>query len=111
MAKKEKEEVKVLSSYELKLLELVEAGKKAFDLLVKEVERPIDEELQDDRARNAMKAKKECFMDAREIMSEVQKLEAQLNGEEVTETKIVNNENDSSYTGGYAEQFAKNKKK
>jgi hypothetical protein len=79
MAKKEKEGRRILSPYELKLLELVEAGKKAFDLLVKEVERPINEELQDDRVRNAMKAKKECFMDAREIISEVQKLEAQLN--------------------------------
>tara|TARA_R110000744_G_scaffold55126_3_gene116587 strand:+ start:1177 stop:1497 length:321 start_codon:yes stop_codon:yes gene_type:complete len=104
-----KKQEKILSVYELKLMELVEAGKKAFDLLVKEVERPIDEELQDDRARNAMKAKKECFMDAKEIMSEVQKLEAQLRGEEV-EVLITQEVKDSVYTGGYAEQFAKNKK-
>ena len=104
-----KKQEKKLSVYESKLMELVEAGKKAFDLLVKEVERPIDEELQDDRARNAMKAKKECFMDAKEIMSEVQKLEAQLRGEEV-ETLITEEVKDSVYTGGYAEQFAKNKK-
>ena len=68
-------EEKELSLYQLKMFTLVEAGKKAFDLLVKEVERPIDEELQDDRARNAMKAKKECFMDAQEIMTQVQKIE------------------------------------
>ena len=42
-----KKKTKEHSIYELKLMELVEAGKKAFDLLVKEVERPIDEELQD----------------------------------------------------------------
>jgi|TARA_R110000744_G_C19135409_1_gene537541 hypothetical protein len=104
-----KKQEKILSVYESKLMELVEAGKKAFDLLVKEVERPIDEELQDDRARNAMKAKKECFMDAKEIMSEVQKLEAQLRGEE-EEILITQEVKDSVYTGGYAEQFAKNKK-
>ena len=91
-------------------MELVDAGKKAFDLLVKEVERPIDEELQDDRARNAMKAKKECFMDAKEIMAEVQKLEAQLRGEEVEENNILEETKDSLYTGGFAENFAKNKK-
>ena len=102
---------KKLNLYEQKLLELVEAGKKAFDLLVKEVERPVDEELQDDRARNAMKAKKECFMDAREIMAEVQKLEAQLNGEDLEKSQDISPTEDSSaYSGGYAEKFAKNKK-
>ena len=82
--KKEKE----LNLYQLKMLELVDAGKKAFDLLVREVERPIDEELQDDRARNAMKAKKECFMDAQEIMKEVQKIEMMLNGEVIEEVVL-----------------------
>ena len=106
MTKKQKKE---LSVYESKLMELVDAGKKAFDLLVKEVERPIDEELQDDRARNAMKAKKECFMDAKEIMAEVQKLEAQLRGE-VVEESVELEEKDSVYSGGFAEKFAKNKK-
>tara|TARA_R110002020_G_scaffold1420_5_gene6449 strand:- start:836 stop:1159 length:324 start_codon:yes stop_codon:yes gene_type:complete len=105
-----KKQDKELSVYEEKLMELVEAGKKAFDLLVKEVERPIDEDLQDDRARNAMKAKKECFMDAREIMTEVQKLEAQLRGEEAEVKTQIETEKDSVYTGGYAEQFAKKKK-
>tara|TARA_R100001082_G_C4344050_1_gene151461 strand:+ start:226 stop:549 length:324 start_codon:yes stop_codon:yes gene_type:complete len=105
-----KKQEKKFSVYEEKLMELVEAGKKAFDLLVKEVERPIDEDLQDDRARNAMKAKKECFMDAREIMTEVQKLEAQLRGEEVEVKTQIETEKDSVYTGGYAEQFAKKKK-
>ena len=59
-----------------KLEELMQAGLEAYEILVEEIKRPLDEELQDDRARNAMKAKKECFMDAREIMAEVQKLES-----------------------------------
>ena len=101
-------EEKKLSNYELKLMELVESGKKAFDLLIKEVERPIDEELQDDRARNAMKAKKECFMDAQEIMKEVQKIEMMLNGEVIEE--VVLDDKSSVYEGGFSEKFAKNKK-
>jgi|TARA_Y100001963_G_scaffold131642_1_gene189273 hypothetical protein len=102
-----KEEQK-LNVYQLKMLELVDAGKKAFDLLVREVERPIDEELQDDRARNAMKAKKECFMDAQEIMREVQKIEMMLNGEVIEE--VVLDDKSSVYEGGFSEKFAKNKK-
>tara|TARA_R110002020_G_scaffold13666_4_gene48983 strand:- start:540 stop:854 length:315 start_codon:yes stop_codon:yes gene_type:complete len=102
---------KELNLYEQKLLKLVDAGKKAFDLLVLEVERPIDEELQDDRARNAMKSKKECFMDAKEIIAEVQKLEALLNGEELETSELLKTKEDNSaYEGGYAEKFAKNKK-
>ena len=101
-------EEKKLSNYELKLMELVESGKKAFDLLIKEVERPIDEELQDDRARNAMKAKKECFMDAKEIISEVQKIEMMLSGVEAEE--VVLDDKSSVYEGGFSEKFAKNKK-
>ena len=101
-------EDKKLNIYQLKMLELVDAGKKAFDLLIKEVERPIDEELQDDRARNAMKAKKECFMDAQEIMKEVQKIEMMLNGEVIEE--VVLDDKSSVYEGGFSEKFAKNKK-
>tara|TARA_R100000152_G_C6751857_1_gene175544 strand:- start:524 stop:835 length:312 start_codon:yes stop_codon:yes gene_type:complete len=101
-------EEKELNIYQLKMLELVDAGKKAFDLLVREVERPIDEELQDDRARNAMKAKKECFMDAQEIMKEVQKIEMMLNGEVIEE--VVLDDKSSVYEGGFSERFAKNKK-
>ena len=101
-------EDKKLNIYQLKMLELVDAGKKAFDLLIKEVERPIDEELQDDRARNAMKAKKECFMDAKEIMSEVQKIEMMLSGVEAEE--VVLDDKSSVYEGGFSEKFAKNKK-
>ena len=39
-----------------KLESLIESGNKAFDLLLEEVKKPIDPDLQDDKARNAMKA-------------------------------------------------------
>ena len=47
-----------------RLKKLVNSAKKAIELLTDEIEKPVDEDLQDDKARNAFKAKKECFMDA-----------------------------------------------
>ena len=43
---------------------LISSAKKAIDLLTDEIKKPVDEDLQDDKARNAFKSKKECFMDA-----------------------------------------------
>ena len=90
-----------------KLQSLVESGKQAFELLIEEVKRPIDPDLPDDKSRNAMKAKKECFMDAKDILLEVQKIEAHLNGEIIEDVEKVS---DNPYKGGHAEQFAKQKK-
>ena len=93
---------------EEKLEKLIQSGNEAFDLLLEEVKRPIDPDLPDDKSRNAMKAKKECFMDAQEIMKEVQKIEMMLNGEEVEE--VLLDDKSSVYEGGFSEKFAKNKK-
>ena len=51
-----------------------------------------------------MKAKKECFMDAKEIITEVEKLEAYLNGEEAPPDT---EESEAAFKKGYAEKFAK----
>ena len=100
-----KKQEKKLSVYEQKLMELVDAGKKAFDLLVKEVERPIDDELQDDRARNAMKAKKECFMDAQEILMAINKIQKQiLEGEDLEKSQ---DDEEKSFKAGFSEKYAK----
>lgn len=104
MSKKE-EPIKSLSEQEAKMLQLINSGKEAFNLLLKEVSKPIDTELRDDQARNAMKAKKECFMDAKEILAEVQRLELQLTGDAPAES-----EEEGHFKGGFAEAFAKNKK-
>ena len=92
------------SKHEDKLQKLINAGKEAFELLLEEVKKPLDPELQDDRARNAMKAKKECFMDAKEIITEVEKLVAYLNGEEAPPDT---EESEAAFKKGYAEKFAK----
>ena len=60
---------------EEKLEKLIQSGNQAFDLLLEEVKKPIDPDLPDDKSRNAMKAKKECFMDAQEILMAIHKIE------------------------------------
>ena len=87
-----------------RLEELIESGKQAFDLLLEEVKKPIDPELQDDKARNAMKAKKECFMDAQEILISINKIEKQIEGED-TNQDIDKDEN--SFQAGFSEKYAK----
>ena len=89
---------------EEKLKELVRSGTKAFNLLLEEVKKPVDPELQDDKARNAMKAKKECFMDAQEILMAINKIENQLAGEEDTSSETPEG---GSFRAGFSERFAK----
>ena len=92
------------TNIEKRLKRLIESGKKAFDLLLEEVEKPIDPELQDDKARNAMKAKKECFMDAQEILTTVNKIESQVNEEQPEETL---SEEEKAFQAGFSEKYAK----
>ena len=87
-----------------RLEELIESGKQAFDLLLDEVKKPVDPELQDDKARNAMKAKKECFMDAQEILLSINKIQKQIEDENVNE-EVDKEEN--SFQAGFSEKYAK----
>ena len=87
-----------------RLEELIESGKQAFDLLLEEVKKPIDPDLQDDKARNAMKAKKECFMDAQEILTTIHKIESQVNQEQPEETLT---EEEKAFQAGFSEKYAK----
>ena len=88
---------------EKRLVELIESAKDAVKLLTDEVSKPIDEDLQDDKARNAFKAKKECFMDAKELILEIEKIESMISGE--ADNTLENNEKD--FKAGAIERFAK----
>jgi len=88
-----------------KLERLIESGNKAFDLLLEEVKKPIDPELQDDKARNAMKAKKECFMDAQDILMAIHKIQNQINEGVSTEQQTELEE--KSFKAGFSEKYAK----
>ena len=92
------------TNIEQRLKRLIESGKKAFELLLEEVEKPIDPDLQDDKARNAMKAKKECFMDAQEILTTIHKIESQVNQEQPEETLT---EEEKAFQAGFSEKYAK----
>lgn len=94
-------------SIRIKLENLIKAGEQAFELLLEQVKKPIDEDLADDKARNAMKAKKECFMDAKEILNEVNILKNKLEGRE----EEGEEDSDAPFKGSYAEEFAKKKDK
>jgi len=93
------------TNIEQRLKRLIESGKRAFELLLEEVEKPIDPELQDDKARNAMKAKKECFMDAQEILVAINKIQKQiLEGEELDKSQ---EDEEKSFKAGFSEKYAK----
>ena len=87
-----------------KLQKLIKSGNEAFDLLLEEVKKPIDPDLPDDKSRNAMKAKKECFMDAQEILMAIHKIENQINGEE---SESLSEDDINSFKAGFSEKFAK----
>ncbi len=89
---------------EEKLEKLIQSGNQAFDLLLEEVKKPIDPDLPDDKSRNAMKAKKECFMDAQEILMAIHKIENQINGEE---SESLSEDDVNSFKAGFSEKFAK----
>ena len=50
-----------------------------------------------------MKAKKECFLDAKDILSSIKKIENQINGEEDSEEL----EEEKAFTAGFVEKYAK----
>ena len=88
-----------------KIEKLIESGNKAFDLLLEEVKKPIDPDFQDDKARNAMKAKKECFMDAQDILMAIHKMQNQINEGGLTDNEIESE--DKSFKAGFSEKYAK----
>ena len=88
-----------------KLEKLIKAGLQAYDLLLEEVKRPVDTDLPDDKSRNAMKAKKECFMDAKEILTSINKIKQGLDGEE--QTSVEDEKEEESFRAGFSEKFAK----
>ena len=67
--------------------------------MIEDIKKPLDPELSDEKRRNAIKAKKECFLDAQDILMGISKLEAQIMEGEFKEEK--------DFEKGLAEKFAK----
>ena len=82
------------------LQELIDSSKEAVSILIDDIKKPLDVDLSDEKRRNAIKAKKECFVDAQEIIIGISKLEAQLSNSEAE----LKEERD--FESGLAEKFA-----
>ena len=81
------------------LQDLIDSSKEAVAILIDDIKKPLDPELSDEKRRNAIKAKKECFLDAQDILMGISKLEAQIMEGEFKEEK--------DFEKGLAEKFAK----
>ena len=55
------------------LQDLIDSSKEAVAILINDIKTPLDPDLSDEKRRNAIKAKKECFIDAQEILIGISK--------------------------------------
>jgi len=88
--------------------ELLISGKEALITLLEVVRKPMDARLLDDKERNAVKAKRECFDDAKYIMTEIKKMLSDLGSKSVDAERHV--KSSVFGTGGFAEHLADSKK-
>jgi len=88
--------------------ELLISGKEAIETLLEVVRKPINSRLLDDKERNAVKAKRECFEDAQVLMKEIRRIYAQMND---LEPDMADHVNKSAFKGGLAENLSGRKPK
>ena len=81
------------------LQDLIDSSKEAVSILINDIRTPLDPDLSDEKRRNAIKAKKECFLDAQEILIGISKLETLITEGVFKEEK--------DFEKGLAEKFAK----
>lgn len=84
--------------------ELIISGKEAIQSLLEVVRKPVDSRLLDDKERNAVKAKKECFVDAEFMMAKIKTLVMQMS--DINED-LADHTKKSVFQGGLAERLAK----
>jgi cell shape-determining protein MreC len=83
--------------------ELLEAMAEAIRNITEEIKRPIDTEQSGSGRRAELKSIKESALDAKELITEYQKLETMI--KELKETGNI--EGDQDFGGGFSERFAK----
>lgn len=83
--------------------ELIEVSKKAVDILMAEIEQELDPELSDEKRRNAIKAKKECFDDCQELIKGIDELQTRIDNSEPS--KLTEEKKD--FNASFAEKHAK----
>jgi len=88
--------------------ELLISGKEAIVSLLEVVRKPVDGRLLDDKERNAIKAKKECFEDAQFLLKEVRSIWNTMHEINPDMAEYVK---EGVFKGGKAESFSKKKRK
>lgn len=83
--------------------ELLISAKEALITLLEVIRKPIDSRLLDDKERNAVKAKRECFEDAKYIRSEIRLMLNELGNKSPDAEEHVKK---SVFKGGFAEGLA-----
>jgi len=83
--------------------ELLISAKEALVTLLEVVRKPIDSQLLDDKERNAVKAKRECFDDAKYLMRELKLMLNDLSEMSEDAAEAVRK---SEFKGGFAEKMA-----
>jgi hypothetical protein len=89
-----------------KAYELYISGKEAIDILLEETRRPVDYNLPDDKLRTAIKSKRECFVDAKLIMDDVDAISANMDKEGADFSENVS----TAYASGRGESVAERRK-
>jgi hypothetical protein len=88
--------------------ELIISGKEAIQTLLEVVRKPVNSRLLDDKERNAVKAKRECFDDAEAMMGRIKSLVNQMS--DINED-LGDHAKKSVFQGGLAERLAEKAKK
>tara|TARA_R100000278_G_scaffold96113_1_gene73458 strand:+ start:2114 stop:2422 length:309 start_codon:yes stop_codon:yes gene_type:complete len=87
------------------LQKLIDAGKIAIETLISDVEKPISDEVLDEKRKNALDSKKRAFLDAQEILEGIAKIEKQLSEEGDYLDKISDDK--KVFKQGFVEKMAK----
>jgi len=85
--------------------ELLVSSAEAIVTLLDVVRKPINSRLLDDKERNAVKAKRECFDDAKYLMQKAKEMLKELSEDN---EEVADHARKSVFEGGLAERFAKN---
>jgi len=83
--------------------ELMISAKEAIETLLDVVRKPLDSRMTDEKERNAIKSKKECFDDAKYLLAEMRRMQKDL---EDQSPDVADTLNKSVFRAGMAEKLA-----
>ncbi|SRR6056297_1450946 len=96
---------KVMTIEHERNFELYVSALEASTILLDIVRRPIDDKLEDEKWLSALKAKRQGFMDAKELVDQAHKIAEEMTG--MSNADIEDHADQSEFRGGVAERFAR----